>query len=179
MLFSSDVMNRSKFNGKAVCHYEILKVEVEGNDFNRFNKFIEQLKSFRTLPRQKVLFSFAGYNDDERELLYIPEVIRYAKRIIAEHPYLWYYAITHNFEFFFLADLLDESNYTMVNNSVSRKINIKQDKEKLENYLRKMGNAMESFGEQFKDEDGAFESFKTWAAYFKQHISMGSFGYLS
>jgi len=176
MFFSPDEMKRSKFKRSAVCHYEIRKEEVESDDFNRFDKFMTALKSYRTLPRQKVLFSFAGYNDDERELVNIPKVVRYAKKIIAEYPHFWYYAITTNSEFFFLADLIEENNYTIVSNDISRKFHIKQDKERLENQLRKMGTALESFGSQANDEDGAFDSFKKWATFFKLHISQGSFG---
>jgi len=176
MLFSPDKMTRSSFKGNSVCHYEIFKEEVESKDFTRFDKFITTLKSYRTLPRQKALFSFVGYNEDERELINIPEVVSYSKRIVNEYPCFWYYAITTNSEFFFLTDLFDENNYTIVSNSVSRKFHIKQDKEKLENQLRKMGAACEDFGKQINDDDGAFESFKVWAEFFKYHISRGSFG---
>jgi len=86
--------------------------------------------------------------------------------MIAGYSCLWYYAVTINSEIFFLADLFDGSNYTIVNNSVSRKFHIKQDNDKLENQLQRKGNALENFDAQRKDEDGAFDSFKIWVAFF-------------
>lgn len=171
MLFFPDKMTRASFKGNAVCHYEILREEVECVDFTRFDKFMEKLKSFRTIPRQKVMFSFAGYNDDKRELINIPEAVHYAKKTIEKHPYFWYYATTINSEFFFLADLLDEKNYTIVRNDASRKFHMKHDKDTIQNLLRKMAAALEEFGNQSKDIEGALEAFRIWATYIMSHVT--------
>jgi len=171
MLFSPDKMTRSSFKGNSVCHYEIFREEVESKDFTRFDKFMAKLKSFRTIPRQKVVFAFAGYNDDKRELINIPEVVRYAKEVIEKYPYFWYYAITINSEFFLLADLFDEANYTIVSNDAKRKFYIKHDKEKIQHLIRKMAAGLEKFGEQSRDTEGALEAFKIWAAYIMSHLS--------
>ena len=171
MLFSPDKITRGDFKGNAVCHYEIFREEVECSDYTRFDNFMAKLKSFRTIPKQKVMFSFAGYNDDKRELINIPEAVHYAKRLIEQYPYFWYYAITINSEFFVLADLFDDTNYTIVSNDARQKFYIKQDKESIQHLIRKMGAALEKFGEQLKDTEGALEAFKLWATFIMSQLT--------
>ena len=101
-------MTRGNFKGNAICHFEITKQETIEQDIDRLDDFMSELREITPLSRQKVLFPFAGYDTDERELIYIPEVIRYTKGFISRHPYFWYYAVTFNSEFFFLAILFDE-----------------------------------------------------------------------
>ena len=68
--FTPDEMTQDIFDGKAMCHFEIERADVEGNDFERIDTFFEELRELGTAPRQKVWFSFAGYDDDKRELIY-------------------------------------------------------------------------------------------------------------
>ena len=170
--FTPDQMTRDSFKGKAVCHFEIMKPETREQDFDRLDEFMSELREYTPLSRQKVLFSFAGYDSDERELIYIPEVIQYTKAFISRHPYFWYYAIPHNSEFFFLAILLDEKNHTIANVPAARKFHIKTDNEKVMNLIRVMGINLNIFGEEIDDIDGSVESLKVWSATILEKIGL-------
>lgn len=117
----------------------------------------------RSVARQKVLFSFAGYDSDERELIFIPEVVKYAKALVKRHPYFWYFATPYNSEFFFLVLLLDEKNHTIATVPSARKFHIKTDNEKIINMIKVMGMNLNIFGDDINDIDGAIESLKVWS----------------
>jgi hypothetical protein len=161
--FTPDQMTKESFNGKAICHFEIMKSETKEQDFDRLDGFMSELRDYVPQSRQKVLFSFAGYDTDKRELIYIPEVIRYTKAFISRHPYFWYYATPYNSEFFFLAILLDEKNHVIANVPSARKFHIKTDNEKVMNLVRVMGINLNIFGDEIDDIDGSVESLKVWS----------------
>ena len=161
--FTPDQMTQDMFEGSSVCHYEISKSETQELDLDRLDEFMSELLEYGSLPRQKVLFSFAGYDADERELIFIPEVVKYAKALISQHPYFWYYATPFNSEFFFLVLLLEEQNQTIATIPLIRKFHIKTDKDKVMGMIRIMGINLNIFGEEIDDIEGAVESLKVWS----------------
>ena len=146
-----------------MCHFEITKSDVDNKNFNNVDIFIKKLKSFGTVARQKVLFSFAGYDNDKRELIYIPEVIRYTKELLKRYPFFWYYATPVNSEFFILAALLDEKNSVIVNVPLARNFHVKQDAENIKSFLYNAAVQLSIFGEQINDIDGAVKSLEAWS----------------
>ena len=163
-LFTPDQMTRNNFKGNTICHFEIRSFEVQEISFDRIDKFISDLRNYKKLPRQKVLLSFADYNDDERELIYISEVVKYTKMLISRHPYLWYYTIPFNSEFFFLVILLDEKNHTIANVPLARKFHLKTDRDRVMKLIQTMGINLNIFGEEINDIDGSVTSFKAWSS---------------
>ena len=161
--FTSDEMTEEKFNGKALCHFDISKDEVEGADFERIDTFFDELLEFDNKPRQKVFFTFDGYNDDKRELIYIIEVVRYVKAMITRHPYFWYFATPYNSEFFYLALLVDEKDIEIVDFPFARKFHLKTDPERIKRLIRVIGMNLNIFGEEINDISGAVESLKAWS----------------
>ena len=161
--FAADGMKKEYFKKDLMCHYEILRPEVEHENFTRLNTFIIKLNLFAPLARQKVLFSFAGYNNDKWELNYLREVVEYAKEILRIHPYFWYYATPEQSEFFYLALFVNEDDYTIVDILENRKFCVKRNAEKLKHLFDAMSHNLNVFGEEIRDEDGAEDSFKIWA----------------
>jgi len=169
--FTSNEMSRKKFMGSSICHYEITKDDVKSNNFTKLDDFMKSLKIYYSpVARQKVLFTFA-YDDDKRELIYIPEVIKYAKEIINRHPYFWYYSTTYNSEFFCLAELINLKNYTIFDMPANRKVHIEQDPENLKRLVYKIGGSLEKFGMQIKDPKGCLESLKIWGDLIMSHTN--------
>jgi len=169
--FTADEISRNKFMGRSICHYEITKDDVNNNNFSKIDDFMKKLKiHYSPAARQKVLFTFA-YDDDKRELIYIPEVIKYAKEIINRHPYFWYFSTTYNSEFFCLAELINLKKYTIFDMPAKRTVHIEQDPESLKRLVYKIGSSLENFGIQIKDQKGCFESLKIWGELITNHTN--------
>ena len=165
MFFTEKEMTKDKFRGKSMCHFEIAKTDVDMRSYDNVDRFFKRLENFGAgTARQKVLFTFAGYDDDKRELIYIPEVIRYAKELSYNYPQLWYYATPLNSEFFVLADLLDEKNSVIANVPLAQKFYIKKDAENLKSFLYDLARKLNFYGDKINDTDGALESLKAWSA---------------
>ena len=164
MFFTAKEMSKDKFkSNNAMCHFEIDKADVESKNFDKTDNFIKKIASYGRIARQKVLFSFAGYDDDERELIYIPEVVKYTKELLRRHHCFWYYATPFNSEFFILAALIKEQNSVIVNIPLVRKFHVKQDPEELKHFLNEMAIKLNIYGEQIDDINGAVESLKAWS----------------
>jgi len=163
--FSSNELAEFKFKGNSICHFEILRSEVNKNNYERLNRFFQKVYPYALTARQKVLFSFAGYDDDDRELSYIPEVVSYIKKLLRLYPYFWYYAIPLNSEIFFFAALMDERNSTLVKLDNKQKVYMQQDTKELQRFFTIMGYNLDIFGDEIKDINGAAESFKIWGKY--------------
>ena len=163
-VFTSDEMTQDKFKGNSMCHFVISKEEVDDNDLERVNAFFEELREYETTPRQKVFFTFGGYDDDKRELIYIIEVVRYIKEMLTRNPWFWYYATPFNSEIFYLALLVDENDYMIADFPLARKFSIKTDPEKMKNIIFIMGANLSILGKDMDDIDGSLESLKVWSA---------------
>jgi len=161
-VFLASEATKDKFQNGMFCHYEILREEVENADFTRIYKFMNQMKSYLSVPKQKVLFTFAGYDDDNRDLINIPEVVSYTKELLKRHWYFWYYAIPKTSYFFVTAFLLDENNHTVVTADLSHQISVKTNAAKLESLVFEIKDALQSFGTHIDDENGAAECCKLW-----------------
>lgn len=162
--FSSNDINENKLFGNSICHFEIKKEEIENQNFKRIDTFMDKLTSYGSLARQKVLFSFADYDDDKRELIYVPEAVQYAKILVKNHPYFWYYAIQYNSAFFYLAFFVNDKNMTIATIPEAQKFFIKQDVEDLERFIKVMAMNLNIFGEEIGDIDGALECMKLWGS---------------
>ena len=163
-VFSPDEMTRDKFKGNSVCRFIIDREEVDDNDLERVNAFFEELREYGTIPRQKVLFTFGGYDDDKRELIYIIEVAQYIKAMLTRNPWFWYYATPFNSEIFYLALLTDENEYVIADFPLARKFSLKTDPEKMQRLIYIMGINLNMYGEDMDDIDGALESLQVWSA---------------
>jgi hypothetical protein len=161
--FTPEDMSEDNFQGKSICHFEITKAEVEAEDFDRLDEFMETLKHYGSTARQKVLFSFAGYDEDKREIVFIPETLQYTKQLISRHPYIWYYALPFNSEFLYLAILLGQENMTVATIPIAKKFAVKQDPCTIMRLITVMARNMEIFGEEIDDIEGSVESLKLWS----------------
>jgi hypothetical protein len=124
---------------------------------------MEKVNSYGALARQKIWFSFSGYDDDKRELIYIPEAVSYAKKLISKYPYFWYYAIPYNSSFFYLIVFLDEKNMTIVNYPAAQSLYIKQDANSVMRFIKIMAMNLNIFGEEIDDIDGSVACLKLWS----------------
>ena len=162
-MFTSNEMTKDKFKGsKSICHYEVSRIEVENMKFVRFDNFMKTLKSYRTAARQKVFFTFGGYDLDERELFEIPEVLKYIREMIKLHPYFWYFAITYNSVIFVQALLIDENNVVYAKFDNIRRYSIDGDPEKEKALASGMEQTLIAFGEKINDSEGAKKSLEAW-----------------
>ena len=161
--FPPDGISKEMFEGKDYCHFDIGRAEAESQDFQRIDGFFDSIKSYGTSARQKVYFSFAGYNDDKRELIYIPEPVEYVRTLISRHPYFWYYAIPHNSEFFYLALFINKNDMTVADVPSAKKFYLKQDKEGIHRLVTTMAMNLNIFGEEIGDIDEATKCLKLWA----------------
>lgn len=161
-IFPAKEATKDKFKNGDMCHYEILRSEVASKEFGRIAQFMNQMKSYRSVPRQQVLFSFAGYDDDKRELIIIPEVVQYTKEILNQHSYFWYYAIPQTSDFFLTAFTFDENDYSVIANEVTRKLSVRVDPERFGFLAIEIKDALQSIGTHIDDEDGAFDCYKAW-----------------
>ena len=163
MLFLSSEMTKDKFKGDSICHYEITKQELDSSDFTRIGEFMQQLESYGFFPRQKIWFTFAGFDSDKRELILVPEVVKYAQAFINKHPSFWYYAIPEHSPFFFMAMTIDMRNFLVVANDVTRQFKAKLDIEITKTLLEKMGVELEKYGDTINDKDGAMKCLMSWS----------------
>jgi len=169
--FVASETTEGKFKDGDICHYEILRKEVEYLKFGRISQFLNQLKSYRSIPRQRVIFTFAGYDNDSRELLNIPAVIHYTKELLKRHWYFWYYAIPNASYFFVIAFLFNENNYTILNDDTSRKVIVESDVAGIEDLVIEIKEALQSFGTHIDDEIGAHESYRAWIAFITSYTT--------
>jgi len=160
--FTSDEMTEERFHGKSICHFNIEKEEVKNTDFERIDAFFEELKEYGTVPRQKVFITFSDIDEQKRELIYSPEIIRYTKAFISRHPYFWYYATPVNSEFFYMAILVDGDKIEIADFPFARKFSLKTDPDRIKHLIHVMGINLNIFGEEIDDIEGALESLKAW-----------------
>jgi len=162
-MFSSDRMTKGKFKNNLECHYEITKQELDSGNFTRISEFMQRLESYGSLPRQKVMFTFAGYDDDKRELIQIPEVVKHTQIFINKHPSFWYYAIPARSPFFFMAMTVNLDNYLLVANDATRVFMTKLDNKRTRTLVEKMAVDLEAHGELVNDKPGAMDCLMAWA----------------
>lgn len=110
---------------------EIQRESVETLDFYDFDKVFESFKETRPIAlsyMQKVEISISGYDNDCRELYQIPEVQKYIKILIEQHPYLIFFLdLSLNFIKVILYAYINDDSIKDISNN-SRTININQDK---------------------------------------------------
>ena len=63
------------------------RINVENNNLDYIESFIECMRRNRKVANTTVLFSIFGYDDDTRELYQIPEVISYTRELLDKYPY--------------------------------------------------------------------------------------------
>ena len=162
VFFAENEMTKKKFKENSFCNFEISKYEVDNLNFDSIDSFIKKLKSFGSVTRQKVLFTFTGYKDDKRELIFIPEVNQYTKELINRYPYFWYYATPDNSEFFFLSLLLREHKGVINTAPPVERFYFEQDKKEIKFFISAISKNLEKFGTEARDIRGAKESLKIW-----------------
>ena len=161
--FDPEMLSDETLEGASICHYEIEKDEVESEDFDRLDGFMETLKMYGASARQKVWFTFSGYDDDKRELVFIPEVVQFIKTLLNRHPYFWYFAIPYNSECFYLVVFLQKDS-TVATIPLVQKFYIKQDVELIQRFISVLAMNLNIFGEEIDDIKGSAECLKLWSS---------------
>lgn len=71
--------------------YSVSKREIINKDFTRIRINLEILKKAGKDARGKLYLTFAGYENDKREIYMIPEIRNFVKTIWEEYKYLFYF----------------------------------------------------------------------------------------
>lgn len=169
MNIPSKQISKKALESGAIFIFEITKKEVLGNNFNHINELMLQLKTFGKIARQKILFSFSGYEND-KDLLLIPEVVLYTQALLDQHPYFWYYAMIESSTFFTTAQVIDTKNYTAAANMKTSTTSVQVDAMKTLLLLKKMEDDMLAYGIKIDDLEGARDSLEKWSTSFLEQL---------
>ena len=155
------MITRADFKDGNIYHYEIMRNEVESKIYTRIDKLMSKLIQLRSLPRQKILITFAGYDFDKRELIEIPDVVLYTQTLIKQHPYFWYYVVPST-PFFTMAMTIDLNNYRYVAFDTVRMFAMEADRKATIRLVKNMSSEIQTFGKSINDVSGANDSLSKW-----------------
>jgi len=127
-------LNEMIVNSSAIF-YMFDELDVRGQDVSRPREFFDRLRSTRELAYEcqgKVEFSFAGYDEDSRELYEIDEVREYVTLLDAALPELFFFARTEMPTYTLITFALCQTKIAWVSGrstrTVTRKVSFDTDK---------------------------------------------------
>jgi len=163
-------LDASMFSNSGLVHFEIARDECESLDFTRLEEFLDQLVKLKKLPCQRVILTFNGYSDDKRELLYIPSVVKYAKHLCDEYPFIFYYLKPYENLIFISCNLVTSAPYAVFKAGGSHGIVV--DPKQLGNLWEKMKRDIATIAGHFKDKDGGRSAILAWDGFIMSKYSL-------
>lgn len=74
-----------------IIFYSVSKRELTEKDYTRIEKSIKMLNNAGKIAKGKMLLTFDGFDNDEREIYEIPEIREYVKNIWKKCKHLFYF----------------------------------------------------------------------------------------
>src|SRR5574344_1844500 len=129
--------------------YSVSKNEVDRKDYKRIKFNLELLTKTGKKAREKLLFTFDGYDNDKREIYMIPEIREFVKNIWKEYKHFFYFLtpIDNNRSVIFAC--INNFKSIQRNNEDHVELEILYD----ETIKRETVKSMQEYGEKINDSD--------------------------
>ena len=90
----SEIENVEDIKKASLILYSVSKNEILNKDYSRILYTMEQLNQSGKDGREKLMLTFDGYDNDEREIYMIPEIRDFVKYIYEQYNHLFYFLTT-------------------------------------------------------------------------------------
>ena len=90
----SEIENVEDIKKASLILYSVSKNEILNKDHSRILYTMEQLNQSGKDGREKLMLTFDGYDNDEREIYMIPEIRDFVKYIYEQYNHLFYFLTT-------------------------------------------------------------------------------------
>lgn len=95
MVISNNIPSIEEIANNTIVGFAITKEEVEKEDYNRIREFLNRVIQAQEKAKNKIILTFSGYENDEREIFWIDEINKYINQLFKEYPYLFYFLTNH------------------------------------------------------------------------------------
>lgn len=122
--------------------------------------FMAMLERANKKARQKVLLTFSDdYQDDKRELIFIPEVVEFIKAYATKYPYFWYYVMPT--ESIYLPQVFFTASAVNFDKDAGKyALNVSADA--IKHFAHTLAHNLQAYGESIHDIEGSAKSCKAW-----------------